>query len=213
MSFIPTKSPSKAILESWEDLSALDFSHAFMIIDMQPFFIGTSSKKTEAMWYYKKLKINIIEEVEKTLNNNWLILRVEYRHRGDTAEEINQLLAQSKDRVITLTKNSMSLVSDYNEYGESLKIEDTLNEIKARSAQVRLSWVQTSKCVHGTNRNLYHLWIETRVSLWHTLNLYWDRTFEQGNMLSQVRSDYKKLSHLLDYWDKPINLKYLSDYL
>lgn len=207
----------KVLLDSWDNLENLDFSEVFMIVDMQSYFISNPEEKNLAKWYidyYNQLKNNIIKQIEKTLSNSWMIIKVEYRWKDDTIEEINKVLGYNKDRLITLTKDSMGLVSDYNEYGESLKIEDTLDAIKKRSVVVKVWWIHTSKCVHGTSRNLYHAGIETKILLWTTLNLHSDQDYlDQENQLSYVRSNYKGLSHLLDYWNKPVNLPWLSDYL
>lgn len=211
---------SKAILESWDHLENLNFSEVFMIVDMQPFFISSFLKSKisdEVKSFYSSLRSNIIQKTEDILENNWIILNVEYALRWGIISELQDVLNNNKEKVVTLRKYNTGLLWDT--YGDSAKIEfkkaqDTLEIIQKRDISISIWWIHTSRCVKAVARNVKSVWCKTSVLLGQTLNLDKKATdFKRSNQLSETRAIYWKSSHLLNYWKQPINLASLTDYL
>ena len=211
----------KVILESWDNLENLDFSEVFMIVDMQPFFIWENSLPNTVKLHYHSLRSNIIRKMESVLENGWLIVNIEYTSTWWlmrwTIKEISSILSQNKQNVIMLEKHSswlLGFVHDEEWIQQQWKSKRTLDFIKQREVSIQISGIHASKCVRNTAKDIKSYWCVTRVLMWHILNLNdVDTTFEQSNQLCEVRADYWKSWHLLDYWGKPINLSSLTDYL
>ena len=118
------------------------------VIDMQTVFINDflkSDVSEEEKGYPELLVNNIVKRIETTLNNNWVILLVESWSYWESVKEIQETIEWDMDRIISLEKNSNSLLDKYNRSINKTKAE--LKELKKRQKLITACWINTSFCI------------------------------------------------------------------
>lgn len=193
----------------------IDFSRALFVVDMQDGFIDpflSSSLSSEAKAYCDKLKSNIIAKIEACLDQEHLVVIVEYSGNWKTIKWIQNLVKQASTKVITLQKRSDWVTHSANWKENLSETNLVLTWIKNRNASVEVVWINTGYCVLDSARWIRRKWIETTVPLWTTLNLH-GSTFAKRNRLDWNTVWYWDDSDLLKFWGRSSNLKLLSDYL
>lgn len=185
------------------------------VIDMQTVFINDflkSDVSEEEKGYPELLVNNIVKRIETTLNNNWVILLVESWSYWESVKEIQETIEWDMDRIISLEKNSNSLLDKYNRSINKTKAE--LKELKKRQKLITACWINTSFCISQTANDMQRMWFELKLPIWTTMNLP-VKDFTYRNKLQYALTKYNKwtITDMIDFEGKPNNLELLSSYL
>jgi len=207
--------PNESFSQDFWISKNIDLSNALMIVDMQELFINSffrNSIKQKHRYLLKCLIENIANKIKKALDNNQLIIIVEYDFYWDTIPEINKLIKQNKDKVINLQKNSDWLMCMKNFDKNLNRTSVVMYALKSNKTNIEITWINTGACVLRTAQWLNKTWIWTEIPLWTTLNLYQPRKFAKHNKLKSNKKLYSDSKISLDNLElnENYNLKLLQ---